>query len=116
MAPSPCPPSARQRTGTRTYTGGTTINGGASLSLGNGGLTGSIAGNIVDNGTLDIRNRANMTLAGAISGSGDVVLESPAHVTLSNASNSYTGRTYLAAGTLELQNSTRRRAANLSIS
>ena len=37
--------------GTNTYTGGTTINGGT-LQLGNGTATGSIVGNVVDNGTL----------------------------------------------------------------
>src|SRR5262249_50554130 len=37
-------------TGTNTYTGATTINAGATLQLGNGGTTGSVAGNIVDNG------------------------------------------------------------------
>src|SRR5206468_1612200 len=34
-----------------TYSGGTTINGGT-LQLGNGGTTGSISGNIIDNGNL----------------------------------------------------------------
>ena len=36
-------------TGDNTYTGGTTISAGT-LQLGNGGTTGSLAGNIVDNG------------------------------------------------------------------
>ena len=35
-------------TGDSTYTGATTIGAGT-LSLGNGGTTGSVAGNIVDN-------------------------------------------------------------------
>ena len=34
-----------------TYTGGTTINGGT-LQIGNGGTTGSIVGNVLDNGSL----------------------------------------------------------------
>ena len=37
-------------TGTNTYTGATTVDLGATLQLGNGGSTGSVAGNIVDNG------------------------------------------------------------------
>ena len=36
-------------TGANTYTGGTTITAGT-LQLGNGGTTGSIAGNVVNNG------------------------------------------------------------------
>ena len=38
-------------TGANTYTGGTTISAGT-LQIGNGGTTGSIAGNVTDNGTL----------------------------------------------------------------
>ena len=41
-------------TGDNTYTGGTTISAGT-LSLGNGGTTGSVAGNIVDNGALVVQ-------------------------------------------------------------
>ncbi len=40
-------------TGDSTYTGGTTINAGT-LQLGSGGTTGSIAGNIVNNGVLAV--------------------------------------------------------------
>ena len=39
-------------TAANTYTGGTTISGGT-LQLGNGGTTGSIVGNITDNGVLE---------------------------------------------------------------
>ena len=38
-------------TGANTYTGGTTISAGT-LQIGNGGTTGSIVGNVVDNGAL----------------------------------------------------------------
>jgi autotransporter-associated beta strand protein len=38
-------------TGNNTYSGGTTITAGT-LQLGNGGATGSIIGNVADNGTL----------------------------------------------------------------
>ena len=43
-------------TGDNTYTGGTTISAGT-LQLGNGGTTGSITGNIIDNAAL-IFNRS----------------------------------------------------------
>lgn len=38
-------------TGANTYSGGTTINTGT-LQLGNGGTSGSIVGDVTDNGTL----------------------------------------------------------------
>ena len=59
-------------TGTSTYTGTTTINSGALLWLGNGGTTGSVAGNIVDNGQLWFDYSGPVTVANAISGSGSI--------------------------------------------
>src|SRR5262245_61028974 len=54
-------------TGANTYTGGTTISAGT-LQIGNGGTTGSVAGNIVDNAAL-VFNRSNaLTYGGVISG------------------------------------------------
>ncbi len=86
--------------GTNTYTGGTTINGGA-LQLGNGTLTGSILGDVVDNGTL-IFTRANITtFSGAISGTGAVQQTSGALLILTGA-NSYTGGTTISRGALQL--------------
>jgi fibronectin-binding autotransporter adhesin len=56
-------------TGDSTYTGTTTISAG-SLQVGNGGTTGSIVGNVVDNAAL-IFNRSNaLTYGGVISGTG----------------------------------------------
>ena len=51
-------------TGDNTYTGATTISAGT-LSLGSGGTTGSVAGNIVDNGAL-VFNRSNALTYGGI--------------------------------------------------
>ena len=60
-------------TGNNTFSGGTTINSGGSLQLGNppSQMTGSLgSGPIVDNGTLAVDVSGTTTVAGAISGSG----------------------------------------------
>jgi len=59
-------------TGTNTYTGATTIGAGATLQLGNGGTTGSVAGAIVDNGLLKFNYGGTVTSGNKISGSGSV--------------------------------------------
>src|SRR4029077_6987698 len=60
-------------TGTNTYLGGTTISAGT-LQLGNGATDGSITGDVTDNGTLALDPVGSVTTAGAISGSGNLVL------------------------------------------
>jgi len=47
-------------TGANTYFGGTTING-ATLQLGNGGASGSIVGDVLDNGTFAINRYDSFT-------------------------------------------------------
>src|SRR5205085_12420739 len=56
-------------TANNTYTGGTTINAGT-LQLGNGGTTGSILGNVVNNGTFAINRSDAYAFSGVISGTG----------------------------------------------
>ena len=87
-------------TGTNTYTGGTTISAGT-LQLGNGGTTGSIAGNIVDNSALVINRSNAVTLAGVISGTGSLTQAGTGTTTLTGA-NTYTGGTTISAGTLQV--------------
>src|SRR5262249_847731 len=53
------------------YTGGTTVNHGQ-LQIGNGGTTGSVTGNIVNNNVLSFDHSNDITFAGAISGAGGV--------------------------------------------
>jgi hypothetical protein len=60
-------------TGTNTYTGTTTINTGATLVLGNGGATASVAGNVVDNGTLAFDRSNPYIFGGVISGAGSLL-------------------------------------------
>jgi autotransporter-associated beta strand protein len=91
-------------TGANTYAGGTTIDG-ATLQLGNGGASGSIVGDVVDNGTFAInRSDTSFTLANAISGTGAFVQAGPG-TTILTANNSYAGPTTVAAGTLRVSGS-----------
>src|SRR5260370_10873212 len=53
-----------------TYTGGTTINGGT-LQIGNGGTSGSIAGNVSDKGTLVFDRSDSVTFSEVIAGTGN---------------------------------------------
>ena len=71
------------------YTGGTAIAAGT-LQLGNGGATGSIVGDVVDNGTLAFDRSDTVTFAGAISGTGSVNQIGAGSTTLTGA-NTYSG-------------------------
>ncbi|MGQ2981610.1 MAG: beta strand repeat-containing protein, partial [Polaromonas sp.] len=75
-------------TGANTYTGGTTITAGT-LQLGNGGTTGSIGGNVVNNATLAINHSNAFGFAGAISGGG-VLQQLGAGTTTLTGTNTYT--------------------------
>ncbi|MDX3884195.1 MAG: autotransporter-associated beta strand repeat-containing protein [Sphingomonas sp.] len=82
------------------YTGGTTISAGT-LQLGNGGTTGSILGDIVDNGVLAVNRSNDLTLSGIISGSGSLEQAGTGR-TVVTAENTYTGGTTISAGTLQI--------------
>ena len=56
-------------TGANTYSGGTTISAGT-LQVGNGGTTGSIAGNVIDNAVLAFNRTDSVTYGGVVSGTG----------------------------------------------
>ena len=85
-------------TGTNTYAGGTTINLGT-LQLGNGGTTGSILGDIVNNGTLAFNRSDDLSFANTISGTGGLIKNGTNVLTLTGA-NSNTGVTQVNAGFL----------------
>lgn len=87
-------------TGANTYSGGTTISAGT-LQIGNGGTSGSILGDVVNNGTLAFNRSDALTFGGAISGSGSLVKNGAGTLTLTGV-NSYGGGTTLAAGTLSV--------------
>ena len=89
-------------TGNNTYTGGTTISDGT-LQIGNGGTTGSVAGNILDNTALAFNRSNNITYANVISGSGSMAQLGAGTLTLTS-DNTYTGGTTISNGTLQIGN------------
>lgn len=92
-------------TGNNTYTGSTTIESGAVLNIGNGGTSGSIVGNVVDNGG-DLRfNRADDVIyGGAISGVGRVYQDGAGKLILTGDSGLTAGYLVINAGTLQIGN------------
>lgn len=87
--------------GDNTYTGNTLIGPDSELALGNGGTTGSLSENtnITDNGLLTVNRSDNVTLNGAISGSG-AFRQTGSGVTRLGGNNSYAGTTTVEQGTL----------------
>ncbi|MFG1404300.1 beta strand repeat-containing protein, partial [Xanthobacter sediminis] len=83
-------------TGASTFTGGTTISGGT-LMLGDGGSSGSLAGNVTNNGVLAFNHARDESFDGAISGTGSLVQMGTGTLTLAGA-NSYAGGTRVLAG------------------
>jgi fibronectin-binding autotransporter adhesin len=99
-------------TGNSTYTGGTTISAGT-LQIGNGGTTGSITGNVTDNGTLAFDRSDAVTFSGVISGAGSLVQLGAGTLVLTG-SNTYSGVTTISAGTLQVGNGGTSGAVNSS--
>ncbi|TWT13958.1 autotransporter domain-containing protein [Reyranella sp. CPCC 100927] len=89
-------------TGNNTYAGATTISAGI-LQLGNGGTSGAIAGDVVNNATLALNRSDTLVLAGTITGSG-ALQQNGAGTTVLTAANTYGGGTTINAGTLQLGN------------
>lgn len=87
-------------TANNTFSGLTTVSAGT-LSVGNGGTSGALAGNVVNNAAL-IFNRSNdTTFAGNISGSGGLTKRGAGKLTVSG-SYSYAGATTVESGTLSM--------------
>jgi autotransporter-associated beta strand protein len=85
-------------TGTNTYSGATTISGGT-LQLGNGGASGSIVGDVTNNGIFAINRSDTFTFGGVISGSGAFAQIGPG-TTILTAANTYSGGTTINSGVL----------------
>ncbi len=92
-------PGALTLSGENTYTGGTAISAGT-LQLGNGGTSGSITGNVSNNGRLVFRRSDVSSFDGIISGAGTVE-QAGAGTTLLTAGNTHSGPTIVSAGTLQ---------------
>ncbi len=95
-------------TGANTYSGGTTISAGT-LQIGSGALGGSLGsgGVTVSSGaTLRSDSSANITIAGALAGSGALVQAGSGRTSLNVAANGYSGTAQILAGTLELGTAT----------
>ena len=88
--------------GANSFTGGTLISGGT-LQIGSGSLTGSVMGNIIDNGILAFDPAGNYVFAGTVSGAGSVQ-QTGLGTTILTAADPYTGGTTITSGTLQLGN------------
>lgn len=87
-------------TGNNTYSGWTSIAFGT-LQLGNGGTSGSIAGNIMDSTSLVFDRSDAITYGGVISRSGSVTQAGTGTLTLTGT-NTYSGGTNIKAGVLQI--------------
>ncbi len=90
-------------TGENTYAGGTLISGGT-LQIGNGGTTGSILGDVVNNSSLVFSRSDDLTYNGIISGTGSVFKTSAGTLRLLDA-NTYSGLTTVSDGALVIDGS-----------
>ena len=90
-------------TGNNTYGGGTTINAGT-LQIGNGGTTGSVPGNIVNNAALAFNRSDAVTYGDVISGTGSLTQAGSGVLTLTGV-NTFTGGTTVSAGGLAVNGS-----------
>ena len=84
------------------FLGLTTIAEGT-LQLGNGGTTGALQGDIVNNGELRISRSGDILFTSLVSGTGSLVHDGPGNLQVV-ASNTFTGTTTINAGSIALFN------------
>lgn len=73
-------------TGANTFTGTTTVASGTTMQVGNGGTTGTWAGDVVNNSVLSFNRSDSLTYAGAITGTGTLHKDGTGTLTLSGTS------------------------------
>ena len=83
------------------FAGSVLVNPLGTLQLGNGGTTGSIAGNITDNGLVAFNRSDTVAFAGVISGTG-AVSQAGTGTTVLTKNNTYSGGTFFNAGILQI--------------
>ncbi|WP_165814672.1 autotransporter domain-containing protein [Labrenzia sp. 011] len=87
-------------TGTNSYTGGTTVTAGT-LQVGDGGTSGSLSGDVTNNGALIFNRSDALSYGGEISGTGSLTKSGAGTLTLTGT-NTHTGGTTVTAGTLQV--------------
>ncbi|MCH8686648.1 autotransporter outer membrane beta-barrel domain-containing protein [Sphingosinicellaceae bacterium A1X5R2] len=87
-------------TADNSYAGGTTITTGT-LQVGNGGATGAILGDVVNNGTLTFNRTGALTFAGAVTGTGGLNVQGGLALTMTGDST-YSGDTAVSESALIL--------------
>lgn len=90
-------------TGANTYSGASNVLGGT-LQIGDGGTTGSIVSDVLNNATLAFNRSDTSTYAGQITGTG-VVNQIGSGTTILTGINTYSGLTSVNGGTLEVNGS-----------
>ncbi|KXO75889.1 autotransporter-associated beta strand repeat-containing protein [Brucella anthropi] len=88
-------------TGDNDYAGTTTISAGT-LQIGNGGSTGSIKGDIVNNSKLIVNRDHNIDFTNVLSGTGTLEKKGTGNLTLSGDNSGFTGATTVSAGELDV--------------
>ena len=102
-------------TGSDTYSGGTTITGGT-LQIGNGGATGILgSGNVTDNASLVFKRGDTMTVSNNVAGTG-AVWQSGSGSLILTGSNTYSGGTTIASGSLQVGSANALGTGNLTAS
>jgi autotransporter-associated beta strand protein len=88
-----------------TFSGGSTVNAGSTLRIGTGGANGSLAGNVVNNGSLTFNSTSVTSYGGQITGSGTLTKSAGGALAVTGNSSSYAGATLVQAGTLAVNGS-----------
>lgn len=86
-------------------TGNTTLDAGTSMQLGNGGTSGSLNDNVINNGTLTFNRSNDDTITGDISGTGSVVQAGSGIINLAG-NGTWSGGTQVISGTLNAMGAT----------